>query len=187
MMIAVGVDPGHTGAAARVVVDVETRACRVVTWGAWRRTRRRTHPYEAIASRHAVSDEWSRLPAAMTAAAPWMDVCAVAAVEGIRPHGRVAHLVPLAEAAGMAAALTGATHRPHANEWRRDVLRLAASTPAAGAERAACMAWGLAPGVRALGLTWRAEWDAPAPPSWAVGHVAEAACIAVWAALWGQP
>ena len=95
-------------------------------------------------------------------------------------------IITLAENAGIAVAVAesrgwSAGERPGASTWRRDVLGVGGRTRAAEAEAAAVAAVLGTPrrGSRRvvdLGIGW--------PPALITGHVAEAACIALWGQGW---
>lgn len=189
MTYAIAIDPGHSGGAAMVAEDAGGRYV-LCAWGAWRHTRRRAEPYDTAHARSALraarEGRAPHLTAAVRLTAPW--ACSPCTphvvVEGITPHGRRTGYTALCEAAGVAVALVGGDAlRPTATRWRADVLRLPATTAADIAEHEARVPWGWAADVRGRALRWEAAGHAATPPEWAAGHVAEAACMAVWAMM----
>ena len=191
-MTALAIDPGHTGAVALVSEG------RLLTWAAWRKTRRRVEPYDVVSSAwrggHA-----SCLTHAVRVACVHLDPAAditgaVAVVEGIRQHGARTGTIALAESAGVAVAvlwgLVGEAHRPHYQTWTRDVL--GCSMGAASGYSLAGWGWGPDPDAgSSRGASryphGRGVVDCPAPPAWAREHVADAAWMARWGEVHGKP
>ena len=186
-MTALAIDPGHTGAVALVSEG------RLLTWAAWRRTRRRAEPYDVVSSAwrgghascltHAVRVAYMHLDPASDRTG------AVAVVEGIRQHGARTGTISLAESAGVAVAvldgLVGAPLRPLPADWRPAVLGVPGTASGADAYALALWGWGPDPdegssrGASRYPLGMGEGGDPP--PAWARGHVADAACMAWWA------
>lgn len=185
-MIAIAIDPGTTGAVALVRDGV------MLGWGAWRRS---GVAYQYHASTIARANPVTCLPAAVRAAVvhlPGEGAATCAALEEIKPHGAKRGYTLLAEAAGIArCVLYEAVEDPlrcPPSDWRPAVLGIPGNADAAAAERYAVGAWGWTEVRRRKPLPLgelRAECREP--PAWAVGHVAEAGCMAVWALHHGAP
>lgn len=178
-----GIDPGHSGGLA--VVDP---AGRLVYVRGWRKIGRR---YEAFHGGR--GDDLAPFAAATLWEAmqpregPRGASCHVERIRLEKRGGSIPRgIITLAENAGIAVAVGAsmgwrAGERPGASTWRRDVLGVGGRTRAAEAEAAAVAAVLGTPrrGSRRvvdLGIGW--------PPALITGHVAEAACIALWGQGW---
>ena len=186
---ALAIDPGHTGAVA--VVGGTT----LLTWAAWRKTRRRSEPYDIAADgwRGGTSPCLSHaLRVACVHLRPDVDILgAVCAVEGIEPHGKRAGYTALAEAAGQAVAVVygiiGSPLRPRPREWVPATLGVPANQPFASYSLAG-WGWGADPDAgSSRGASrypmGRGVVACSEPPAWARDHVADAAWMAVWAGV----
>jgi hypothetical protein len=183
-VIAVGVDPAATGCAALAVVESSTDGPRLIGWRAIRRTSALRLPPWQLAS-HGYTD---RVGDAVQARA-WLvatnahpDVIVVEetpAFVRVRASGGavIAALVAQAEGAGAIVQALGEVERAGPDVWRPAVLRIPGNHPDAG--KIAMAAWGWRH-VDRPPLPWTGWVACSRPPDWAVEHVAEAACIAVW-------
>jgi hypothetical protein len=185
MTTSIAIDPGDRHGAVAVVRDMT-----VLGWAAWRGSRRQSDPYEVAASSMGKALRGPSLAWAVRAACvhlpPDLDLAgAVPVVELMQPHGARKGYTSLCESAGIARAvlwsLVGDAHRVAPREWRPAVLALPGTTAAADSERHAAALWGWEEVRR------RTPWpmgegaaECAAPPAWAIGHVAEAACMAAW-------
>lgn len=184
MGCAIAIDPGTTGAVALV------RGRSMLGWAAWIK---RTRGYDYLSSTMSKPNRVDCLPRAIGAALvhlpPDADLTGcVTALEGLKPHGPKRGYTALCESAGIARAelfrLVADPHRPLYGEWVPSVLGVPGNSP--NAQVYANAAWGLGPdpdgrrevfGRYPLG---RFALDCPRPPDWALPHVADAGCIAIW-------
>ena len=181
---ALAIDPGHTGGLALVVGD------RLAGWAAWMKTTRKQDPYRWTASTirddrrspcltHAIRACLVHLPPDVDL--PWGTPCAV---EGLRPFGAKRGYTQLCESAGVAVSVlylhTGIASRPLPSTWIPSVLGIPGNSATDDEERYAIASWGWGDVGR------RKPWpmgvgDASGvrrPPDWAIGHVADAGCMA---------
>lgn len=168
-MRATGIDPAATGVAARADVDLVDGVYVLTRWRAIR-------PRGRYVDCESQDDAWrtDRLHAARS----WLVELAhdVVAVEATPPLIRGAQaVVTQAEGAGAIVQAVGASVllRPLPRTWR-GALGLSTAATAQGA-------WGLATVYRRAAPTWTGRVACAPPPTWASEHVAEAACMAVWA------
>lgn len=167
MRRATGIDPAATGPAARA--DVEFVAG-VYVLRHWRAIHASRKPILCAAPDGTWTTEHAHT------ARTWLveGSAPLVAVEATPPLVRGAQaVVTQAEAAGAIVQAVGApVLRPLPRTWRQ-----ALGVPT---DAAALAAWGWATVHRREPLTW-AALGGIAPPTWAAAHVAEAACMAVWA------
>jgi hypothetical protein len=176
-MIATGIDPAATGTAARAdVMELRGGVYRITNWRAIR--------YHRKCWRDSNDDALGDAPTArrwlVEGAAPFVVVEETPAFLRVRCQGgrAVEALITQAEAAGAIVQAVGECLRVHPDTWRPEVLRCRGND--ANADVAACAAWGWVSLSRRLELAWQGD-GGPLPPEWARPHVAEAACMAVWA------
>lgn len=182
----IGGDPGATGAWA-VVERCDGDGFRCVFWSAWRK---RTALWRAVGdgSQAAFGRRAQAIDAALSDAMG-RDSASNAAIELIRPFGARRGYTALAESAGgmvHAAESRGlSVVRVEPAKWRASVLGVRPGTTKPLCDEASYEYWGWSPPKTQLrARKWPngpGRWDCPMPPSWAMEHVAAAACIAAGA------
>lgn len=169
---ALGIDPGHDGAA--VYLDLDSGS--LVAWFGWRRMRRTAGPDVYAVSGEGIAGRVEDPTLAhIGARIAYFDCPSAIAIEGLfarRPNGAVS----MGEACGLVSAATikdagkVPIWRPPATTWRRDVLGLGRATRDVAKEAAIAYALDRWP---------RLEYA----PDKLTEHVCEAACIALWAKI----